>query len=51
MEFVLEGLHQASLLAKSEAVGGSSYRDMFEDMVKGLKKPGDKPKPPRPKGG
>lgn len=51
MEFVLEGLHQASLLAKSEVVGGTSYRDMFEDMVKGLKKPGDKPRPPRPKGG
>jgi len=51
MEFVLEGLHQSSLLAKSEMVGGRSYRDMFEDMVKGLKKPGEKPRPPRAKGG
>ncbi|MDZ4771709.1 MAG: magnesium chelatase [Planctomycetota bacterium] len=51
MEFVLEGLHQGSLLAKNEMIGGRSYRDMFEDMVKGLKKPTDKPKPPRTKGG
>jgi len=39
MEFVLEGLHQSSLLAKDELVGGRSYRDMFEDMVKGLQAP------------
>ena len=49
MEFVLEGLHQASLLAKDEVVGGRSFRDMFEDMVKGLKAPKEKPKPPRNK--
>ena len=48
MEFVLEGLHQSALLAKDEVVGGRVFRDMFEDMVRGLKKPG--PKPPRSKG-
>jgi magnesium chelatase subunit I len=50
MELVLEGLHQASLLAKDEVVGGRTFRDMFEDMVKGLKRPDDKRKPPRAKG-
>jgi magnesium chelatase subunit I len=49
MEFVLEGLHQCSLLAKDEIAGGKVFRDMFEDMVRGLKKPGDKPRPPRAK--
>jgi magnesium chelatase subunit I len=49
MELVLEGLHQAALLAKDEIVGGRTFRDMFEDMVKGLKRP-DKPRPPKPKG-
>jgi magnesium chelatase subunit I len=49
MEFVLEGLHQSSLLAKDELVGGRVFKDMFEDMVRGLKKPGDKPRPPRSK--
>jgi magnesium chelatase subunit I len=49
MEFVLEGLHQCSLLAKDEVIGGRTYRDMFEDMVKGLKAPIHKPKPPRNK--
>lgn len=34
MEFVLEGLHQHSLLARDEIVGGKSYRDMFEDMMR-----------------
>jgi magnesium chelatase subunit I len=47
MEFVLEGLHQSSLLAKDEIAGGRVFRDMFEDMVRGLKKPGDRPRPPR----
>jgi len=47
MEFVLEGLHQCSLLSKDETAGGRVFRDMFEDMVRGLKKPGDKPRPPR----
>ncbi len=47
MEFVLEGLHQCSLLAKDEIAGGKVFRDMFEDMVRGLKKPGDRPRPPR----
>jgi magnesium chelatase subunit I len=47
MEFVLEGLHQCSLLAKDEIAGGRVFRDMFEDMVRGLKKPGDRPRPPR----
>jgi magnesium chelatase subunit I len=53
MELILEGLHQASLLAKHElpgGAGGRSYRDMFEDMVKDLKRPGGKPKPPKPPG-
>ena len=40
MEFVLEGLHQSSLLAKDELAGGRVYRDMFEDMMRGLKKGG-----------
>jgi magnesium chelatase subunit I len=48
LEFVLEGLHQSSLLAKDELVGGRVFRDMFEEMVRGLKKPG--PRPPRSKG-
>ena len=39
MEFVLEGLHQSSLLAKDELSGGRTYRDMFEEMVKDLKVP------------
>ncbi len=34
MEFVLEGLHQSSLLSKEETVDGRIYRDMFEEMVK-----------------
>ncbi len=33
MEFILEGLHQHSLLAKDEVIGGKTYRDMFEDMM------------------
>ncbi len=49
MEFVLEGLHQSALLAKHDVVGGRVFKDMFEDMVRGLKKPGDKPRPPRSK--
>lgn len=40
MELVLEGLHQSSLLAKDALVGKRTFRDMFEDMMKGLKKPG-----------
>jgi hypothetical protein len=50
MELVLEGLHQAALLAKDEIVGGRTFRDMFEDMVKGLKRPDNKPRPPKSKG-
>jgi magnesium chelatase subunit I len=34
MEFVLEGLHQCGLVAKQELVGGRSYRDTFEEMVR-----------------
>ena len=48
MEFVLEGLHQSSLLAKDELAGGRVYRDMFEDMMRGLKKGGGGG--PQPKG-
>lgn len=40
MELALEGLHQSSLLAKDEVVGGRVYRDMFEEMMRGLKKGG-----------
>jgi magnesium chelatase subunit I len=36
MEFVLEGLHQCSLLAKEEVVGGRVYKDLFDEMVKDL---------------
>jgi magnesium chelatase subunit I len=39
MEFLLDGLHQTSLLAKDELVGGRVYRDMFEDMVSSLEHP------------
>lgn len=34
MEFLLEGLHQASLLTREDLVTGSTYRDSFEDMVR-----------------
>jgi hypothetical protein len=34
MEFALEGLHQCGLIAKEELVGGRSYRDTFEEMVR-----------------
>jgi magnesium chelatase subunit I len=47
LEFVLDGLHASSLLAKDEVVGGRAYRDMFEDMVKDLD---DKPRRPRAEG-
>jgi magnesium chelatase subunit I len=36
MEFVLEGLHQSSLLAKQELVGGRVYRDMLAEMAQSL---------------
>jgi hypothetical protein len=45
MEFVLEGLHNCALLAKDEVEGGRVFRDMFEDMMRGLKKNGDPPRP------
>ena len=34
MEFVLEGLHRSALLSKLDVVGGSVYRDTFEEMVR-----------------
>ncbi len=37
MELVLEGLHHSSLLARDQLVGGRVYKDMFQEMVKGLK--------------
>lgn len=40
MELALEGLHHSALLAKDELLGGRVYRDMFEDMMRGLKKNG-----------
>jgi magnesium chelatase subunit I len=36
MEFVLEGLHQHSLLAKEDVARGSSYSDMLGVMLEGL---------------
>jgi len=38
MELVLEGLHQSSLLSKKAQPGSQAYGDMFEDMVRTLKK-------------
>lgn len=49
MEFVLEGLHHSALLARDEIDGGHAYRDMFEDMMRGLKKGGAK-NPPQGRG-
>ena len=34
MEFVLEGMHQNSLLSKTVRLGGRSYGDAFEDIVR-----------------
>ncbi|MBI5363375.1 MAG: magnesium chelatase [Planctomycetes bacterium] len=48
MEFVLEGLHHSSLLAKDELANGRVYRDMFEDMMRGLKSNGGA-RPPKGK--
>ena len=41
MEFVLEGLHQNSVLARSRVEGKTTYRDMVRSMLEGmdLKKP------------
>ena len=36
MEFVLEGLHQHSLLAKEDVATGTSYTDMLGVMMEGL---------------
>ncbi len=36
MELVLEGLHQSSLLAKQEVVGGRVYCDVFDEMARSL---------------
>ncbi len=47
MELVLDGLAASSLLSRDVSAGGRAYRDMFEEMVKGLKKPGDGPRPGR----
>jgi magnesium chelatase subunit I len=38
MEFVVDGLHQCSLLARAELDRGRAYRDMFEEMVKELER-------------
>ena len=37
MEFILEGLHQSSLLTKKELVDGRVYSDPFDEMVKSLR--------------
>jgi hypothetical protein len=34
MEFVLEGMHQNSLLSKTVLLGGRSYGDAFEEIVR-----------------
>ncbi|MEX1024545.1 MAG: magnesium chelatase [Planctomycetota bacterium] len=36
MEFVLEGLAEAGLVSKSERVSGATFRDSFEDLIKGF---------------
>lgn len=36
MEFILEGLHQAALLAKEQDLEGARYGDAFDAMVSGL---------------
>lgn len=38
MEFILEGLHQHSLLAKEDVARGSSYSDMLGVMLEGFGK-------------
>lgn len=43
MELVLEGLAASSLLSREQTATGRAFKDMFEEMVKGLKKPGEKP--------
>jgi len=43
MELVLEGLAASSLLSRDQTATGRSFKDMFEEMVKGLKQPGKKP--------
>jgi hypothetical protein len=43
MELVLEGLAASSLLAREQTANGRAFKDMFEEMVKGLKRPGEKP--------
>jgi len=43
MELVLEGLAASSLLAREQTATGRAFKDMFEEMVKGLKKPNEKP--------
>jgi magnesium chelatase subunit I len=37
MEFILEGLHQHSLLAKEDAATGAAYSDMLGLMLEGMK--------------
>lgn len=36
MEFTLEGLHQASVLARSRVEGRTSFRDMVRSMLEGM---------------
>ena len=43
MELVLEGLAASSLLAREQTASGRAFKDMFEEMVKGLKKPNQRP--------
>ena len=36
MEFVLEGLHQASILAKEDLETGAVYKDFLDTMFSGM---------------
>ena len=36
MEFILEGLHQSSVLAKEEVGGRRVFLDMFQTMFSGI---------------
>lgn len=36
MEFVLEGLHQCSLIAREDLEGGTSYKDMLKTMFESM---------------
>ncbi len=41
MEFILEGLHQCSLIAREDLDGAVSYKDMLRTMFESMRTPGD----------